>query len=208
MEQQKRMSLKQFFISILLSLALFVVYLIGILPVFANQKLSIVLHAGISALICGPVYVLMIAKSRVPGTVFITNVIFALFYLIVGNIYLFVLMLAAGLIGELIMRKGGYPSQNRLVIPYIIMWIAVGLKNILMFGLFKDAVLNNYLRTGMDEESAKAAIDHASAIMLSIPLNLAGVAVTIIGGLLGIWLGKKAMKKYFAPAGIADENAN
>ena len=84
----KKMNLKQFFITILLALVMFVIYLIGIIPAFAHQELSIVLHAGITGLICGPIYVLMIAKSRAKGTLFITCSIFALFYLIVGNIYL------------------------------------------------------------------------------------------------------------------------
>lgn len=203
----KKMSLKQFFITILLTLAMFVIYLIGIMPVFAHQQLSIVLHAGITALICGPIYVLMIAKSRVRGTLFITNAIFALFYLLAGNFHLCVFMLAMGLICELVLMKGGYQSQRRQVIPYILLWTAVGLKNIFMFGLFSDAVLSTYLKTGMDEATAKIAIDNASATMLSVPLNLAGVAVTIIGGLAGFWLGKKAMKKYFVPAGGAAENA-
>lgn len=202
----KKMSLKQFFITILLSLAMFVIYLIGIMPVFANQQLSIVLHAGITALICGPVYVLMIAKSRVHGTVFITNALFALFYFMVGNVHLFVFMLTVGLICELVLMKGGYQSQRRQVIPYILLWTAVGLKNIFMFGLFRDSVLSTYLKTGMDEATAQIAIDNASATMLSVPLNLAGVAVTIVGGLTGFWLGKKAMKKYFVPAGVAAEH--
>lgn len=203
----KRMSLKQFFITILLSLVMFVIYLMGIMPVFAHQQLSIVLHAGITALICGPVYVLMIAKSRAQGTLFITSALFALFYLVVGNVHLFAFMLAVGLIGELVLLKGGYQSQYRQVIPYILLWTAVGLKNIFMFGLFRDSVLSTYLKTGMDEATAQTAITNAAATMLSVPLNLAGVAVTMIGGLAGFWLGKKAMKKYFIPAGVAAENA-
>ena len=202
-----KMNLKQFFSTILLSLAMFVIYLIGIMPVFAHQQLSIVLHAGVTALICGPAYVLMIAKSRASGTLFTTNALFALFYLVVGNLHLFVFMLAAGLICELVLLKGGYQSQRRQVIPYILLWLAVGLKNIFMFGLFRSAVLSSYLKTGMDETAAKIAIDNAAATMLSVPLNLAGVAVTIIGGLAGFWLGKKAMKKYFIPAGVAADNA-
>lgn len=202
-----RMTLKQFFISILLSLAMFVIYLIGILPVFANQQLSIVMQAGLTALICGPLYVLMIAKSRAHGTLFVTNALFALFYLVVGNVYLFILMVATGLICELLMMKGGYQSRYRPLAPYLLLWIAVGLKNTFMFGLFRDAVLGTYMRTGMDEATAHAAIENASATMLSLPLNAAGVAVTIVGGLLGFWLGRKAMKKYFAPAGVAADHA-
>lgn len=201
------MSLKQFFITILLSIAMFIIYLIGIMPVFAHPQLSIVLHAGITALICGPVYVLMIAKSRARGTLFITNAIFALFYLVVGNAHLFVFMLVVGLICELVLTRGGYQSQCRQVIPYILLWTAVGLKNIFMFALFRDSILSTYLKTGMNEATAKIAIDNASATMLSVPLNLAGVAITIIGGLVGFWLGKKSMKKYFVPAGVVSEDA-
>lgn len=203
----KKMSLKEFFITILLSFTMFVIYLIGILPVFANQQLSIVLHAGITALICGPVYVLMLAKSKARGTLFIMSALFAVFYLLVGNVHLFLFMLAVGLICELALTRGGYQTQYRQVIPYILLWAAVGLKNIFMFSLFRDSILSTYLKTGMDETAAKLAIDNAAATMLSVPLNLAGVVVTIIGGLTGFWLGKKALKKYFAPAGVAGEDA-
>lgn len=202
-----RMTLKQFFVSILLSLAIFVIYLISIMPVFANQQLSIVLLTGLAALVSGPLYVLMIAKSRVPGTLFVTNALFALFYLVVGNVHLFILMVVVGLICELTMMRGGYRSRYRPVVPYLLLWIAVGLKNIFMFGLFRDAVLGTYIRTGMDEAAAHVAIQNASATMLSLPLNAAGVAVTVVGGLLGFWLGRKAMKKYFAPAGVAEDHA-
>lgn len=206
MKNTKRMSIKQFFITILLCLAMFVVYLIGMLPVFMNQQLSIVLHAGLCALICGPIYVLMISKSRVHGTLFIFNTLFALFYLAAGNIYLCVLMLVVGIVCELTLMKGGYQSQSRQVIPYILTWAAVGMKNIFMFALFHDALLGTYMKAGMDEATAKIAIENASAVMLSVPLNLAGLAVTIVGGLVGFWLGKKAMKKYFITAGVAAEN--
>ena len=206
MKNSKRMTIKQFFITILLCLAMFVVYMLGMLAVSVSQQMAIVLHSGICALLCGPIYVLLISKSRVYGTLFIFNAFFALFYLAAGNIYLSLLMLAVGLICELTLMNGGYQSQNRQVIPYILTWVAVGLKNIFMFALFHDALLSTYMKAGMDEATALIAIENASAVMLSVPLNVAGVAVTVVGGLVGFWLGKKAMKKYFITAGVASEN--
>ncbi|RNL48293.1 MptD family putative ECF transporter S component [Paraeggerthella hongkongensis] len=198
-----KMDLKQFFITILLSIVMFAIYLVGILPVFANQQLSIVFHAGITALVCGPVFVLMLAKSKAPGTLFIFSALFALFYLAVGNAYLCVFMLVVGFVCELAMLKGGYASKIRPVLPYFLVWAAVGLKNIFMFGLFRDAVLETYLKTGMDEQAAQAAIQNASSVVMSVPLNLAGLAMVAIGASLGCWIGRKALEKHFFSAGVA-----
>lgn len=203
----KKISLKQFFISVLLSLVMFIIYLIGIAPSFANQEAGIVIHSGLTALICGPVYVLMVSKARAHGTLLICNIIFALFYLIMGNVYLFALMLFVGIISELTLLKGGYHSLHRQLIPYILLWVAVGLKNILMFSLFRESILDNYLKTGMDEAAAKVAIDNAAAVMLSPILNIAGVIVTIVGCITGFLIGKKTLKKYFVPAGVTTRDA-
>lgn len=196
------MKIKQLFTTILLSLVMFFIYLIGISPAFANQTMGILIHTGITGLICGPVYVLMISKSRHFGTVLIMNLLFAIFYLIMGSWPLFIMMIVGGFLGEWILSGKGYFSIQKPVIPYILLWCFVSFKNFVMFTLFRSSVIANYINMGMDEASANQAVDVASSIMLDVPLNLAGLAITIVGCILGFSIGKKILKEHFIPSGI------
>lgn len=196
------MKIKQLFTTVLLSLIMFVIYVIGITPSFANQSMGILLHTWITGLICGPIYVLMISKSRTFGTVLIMNTIFAVFYLVMGSWPLFIVMMISGLLGEWSLSRRGYNSMTRPLIPYILLWAMVSFKNFFMFTLFRSAVLQNYINMGMDEVAANNAVDAASQIMLNMPLNVGGLVVTAIGCSLGFYLGKKILKAHFIPSGV------
>ena len=143
----------------------------------------------IGAIVLGTVYMLYVSKVPRRGAIFI------LFLLSTNFVYAFFIVIALGVIAELIAGSGRYKSITR---------------NILSFGVFSCASISvyvgilftrdQYLETAMQYYGA-----HYTEVLGGI-LSLGNVVLLLVAdfvaGIIGAYIGKKLLKKHFERAGI------
>ncbi len=148
----------------------------------------------IGAIVLGTVYMLYVSKVPRRGAIFILS-IFNGFLLSTNFVYAFFIVIALGVIAELIAGSGRYKSITR---------------NILSFGVFSCASISvyvgilftrdQYLETAMQYYGA-----HYTEVLGGI-LSLGNVVLLLVAdfvaGIIGAYIGKKLLKKHFERAGI------
>ena len=172
--KSKFLNLKEFVLVLLLACLETVIGLVAAMPFAANLQLVYFLVPGLTGLINGIIYVLLIKKCPKVGTQFIIPFVYGLLFLFSGSVYVFMFFAILAVANELIMI-GGYGKKVRQAIPHVLTWSLNSMGSTLTLLLFWLAPQN-------------IAIALAAAAILSV----AGYA-----------LGMKMFSKHFKPAGIA-----
>lgn len=143
---------------------------------------------------CATVYMLLIMKVPKRGSVFILSVLIAILYL-PASIPSVIYALLIGLVTEIVLAKDGYKSYKRIEMSFLAFTnITVGP----FLGIFfaKDKFIHQCAEYYGQEYASK--LDALTPHWIIIPL----LAISIIGGYIGISIGRKILKKHFKKAGV------
>lgn len=162
----------------------------GIFPVawFASHALD--------ALFIGPVYMLIVAKTRHTGPIFIISLITGVIFTM-ASIYILISGIIAGFLAEICLRCGRFQKESWILLSYVIFSFGF-IGDFYQLWVNKAAFLEYSANFGMNADYL-AALDQLVSTS-TILLIIASIAIgAIIGGLFGF----KLMKKHFIKAGIA-----
>ena len=166
-------------------------------------KFAAFLAPGLAGLINGIIYVLLVKKCPKIGTQFIIPMIYGLYFLFTGSVYVFAFFAILAVVNELIMLGGGYQSKIRPATPHALTWMLNAMGSTLTMLLFRDSLVQSYVAMGMDAASADAAIASLEGFWLA-PQNIAiALAAAAALSIAGYALGMKMLSKHFKPAGVA-----
>ncbi len=139
--------------------------LVTAMPFAANLQLVYFLVPGLAGLINGIIYVLLVKKCPKIGTQFIIPMIYGLYFLFTGSVYVFAFFAILAVVNELIMLGGGYQSKIRPAIPHALTWMLNAMGSTLTMLLFRDSMVQSYVAMGMDAASADAALASLGRIL-------------------------------------------
>lgn len=200
--KSKFLNLKEFVLVLLLACLETVIGLVAAMPFAANLQLVYFLVPGLTGLINGIIYVLLIKKCPKVGTQFIIPFVYGLLFLFSGSVYVFMFFAILAVANELIMI-GGYGKKVRQAIPHVLTWSLNSMGSTLTLLLFRDSMVQTYVKMGMSAVDAEAAVSSVEGFWLA-PQNIAiALAAAAILSVAGYALGMKMFSKHFKPAGIA-----
>ena len=201
--KEKVLSLKEFVIVLLLACVETAIAIVVAMPFAANLQLVYFLVPGLAGLINGIFYVRLVKKCPKIGTQFIIPIVYGLYFLFTGSVYVFVFFAILAVVNELIMLGGGYQGKIRPAIPHALTWMLNAMGSTLTLLLFRDSMVQTYVNMGMDAATADAALASIEGFWLA-PQNIA-IALTAAAALsiAGYALGMKMLGKHFKPAGVA-----
>jgi len=161
----------------------------GILPVawFASHMFD--------AIFIGPVYMLIVAKTRRTGPVFVISLVTGIIF-ISAAISIVVSEIIAGILAELALRKGKFENKFWIMISYVIF----------SFGFIGDFYLLWFHKESFlkySENFMNAEYLDALSRLVSVPTMIFIIASILIGSLAGGFLGFKLMRKHCVKAGVA-----
>ena len=192
--KEKMLSLKEFVIVLLLACVETAIAIVVAMPFAANLQMVYFLVPGLAGL--------LIKKCPKVGTQFMIPLVYGLYFLFSGSVYVFVFFAILAIVNELIMI-GGYGKKIRQAVPHVLTWMLNSMGSTLTLLLFRDSMVQTYVNMGMDEASADAALASLEGFWMA-PQNIAialvaAAALSIAGYLLGV----KMLGKHFKPAGVA-----
>ncbi len=177
--------------------ALFLVFaLVGGIFFAPNPVLTFYMPVG-SALLCGPVYLLMLAKVQKRWAATILGVILCIVWFVTGMHWAMSLgYLIMGIAADLVAGTGGYKSKKINSISYILLSLG-GTASYLVF--FADP--NGWAQTMLGNGTEQSYIDtmRSTGTIWIMVIMLAG---TVLAAALSAFVGCKMLKKQFEKAGI------
>jgi energy-coupling factor transport system substrate-specific component len=143
-------------------------------------------------------FMLFITKVRKFGAMLIMIIILGLFYMIMGTSpWTLPIGIVTGLVAELIVKSGKYQSAKKAVLAYGVWCIAI-FGNFLPTFVTRDAYMEQMLsRGGYGQEFADAYLRYLPEWIAPVLL-----AACFVFGILGGLIGRAALKKHFARAGM------
>lgn len=200
--KERVLGLKEFVIVLLLACVETAIAIVVAMPFAANLQLVYFLVPGLAGLINGIIYVLLVKKCPKIGTQFIIPMIYGLYFLFTGSVYVFTFFVVLAVVNELIMLGGGYRSKIRPAIPHVLTWMLNAMGSTLTLLLFRDSMVQTYVNMGMDAATADAALASIEGFWLA-PQNIAiALAAAAALSIAGYALGMKMLGKHFKPAGV------
>ncbi|HBF5110841.1 TPA: MptD family putative ECF transporter S component [Clostridioides difficile] len=175
-----------------------VFYIIGGIPFGINPVLTFYQAMG-SALLCGPVYMLLVAKVGKKWSVFILGIVVGILLFITGMHWAMVLgCIIMGFIADIIARIGNFKSKKMNIISYMIFSLG-GVGSFLEYFINP----NGWIRAMVEKGTDQSYLDTMNAVAKPWMIY-----VIIIGTLLvaafSAWVESKLLKKQFEKAGIVD----
>lgn len=177
--------------------ALFFVFeLIGSLPFAPNPALTFYQPFGI-ALLCGPVYLLMVAKVPKRGGIVVLGIINGIIWYVLGMHWAMDLgYVVMGIVAEIVAGAKGYRNIKWNIASFSL--FCLGPAGVFL-AYFADPAA--WAETMLNNGTSQEYIDMmtASAPAGILPVILLG---TIVLGIISGLVGKKLLKKQFEKAGI------
>jgi energy-coupling factor transport system substrate-specific component len=193
------LGLKDVILVTLLTALCILICTVIVLPFAANLQLVLWAVGGLDLLVCGPIYILMCARAPRYGTQLLFSFLFAVYYYFTNGMILISLMIVTiGVVRELMMLKDGYYSPVRLTAAFTLFGIGVMLAPVILLKTTADQVIATMLASGLSQEYVDGMLAVYSAGNIAI-----GIALTIVGGILGCFIGYRMLRKHFKPAGVA-----
>ena len=145
MNKTKFLNLKELVIVLLLACVETAIALVVTMPFAANLQLVYFLAPGLAGLINGIIYVLLVKKCPKIGTQFMIPMVYGLYFLFTGSVYVFAFFAILAVVNELIMLGGGYQSKIRPAIPHTLTWMLNAMGSTLTMLLFRDSLVQSYV---------------------------------------------------------------
>lgn len=178
--------------------ALFLVFaLVGGIFFAPNPVLTFYMPVG-SALLCGPVYLLMLAKVQKRGAAAILGAILCIVWFVTGMHWAMALgYLVMGIVADCVAGAGQYKSKKVNSLSYILLSLG-GTASYLVF--FADP--NGWAATMLGNGTEQSYIDTMRSTG-TVWIMIIMLADTIIAAAVSAFIGCKMLKKQFEKAGIA-----
>lgn len=177
--------------------ALFFIFtLVGGLPFAPNPVLTFYMPLG-SALLCGPIFLLLVAKVPKRWSITILGLIVGLIFFATGMHWAMDLgYIVMGLLADLVAGTKNYRSKKVNILSYALFCLgATG--TYIVFFLDPAGWSSTMLKNGTEQAYIDTMTASAPAWMLTLILIGTVVAAAISGG-----IGVKLLKKQFEKAGI------
>lgn len=177
--------------------ALFLVFaLVGGIFFAPNPVLTFYMPVG-SALLCGPVYLLMLAKVQKRWAVTILGALLCIVWFVTGMHWAMSLgYLLMGIIADLTAGAGNYKSKALNLLSYILLSLG-GTASYLVFFADPDGWAATMLGNGTEQSYIDTMRSTGTVWILIIML-----AGTILAAAVSAFIGGKMLKKQFEKAGI------
>ena len=177
--------------------ALFLVFaLVGGIFFAPNPVLTFYMPVG-SALLCGPVYLLLLAKVPKRWAVTILGAILCLVWFVTGMHWAMALgYLIAGILADLTAGTGGYRSRTRNALSYLLLSLG-GTGSYLVFFADPEGWASTMLGNGTEQSYIDTMrMTGTTGILLAMLLG------TVLAAALSTFVGGRMLKKQFEKAGI------
>lgn len=167
-----------------------------VVTIVTSPAFNYLAYVGIMALFCGPLYVAMSNKVAKTGTYFVTALFSGLMMLAFGSAWFLLVMLAAGVICELIMLgEDTYRNLGRNGIGYVVYWLIYTWGSAIPLFFFKEQYLDS-LRVSYTEEGLQTLVRFLGSLDM---LFVSGL-ISVVLAALGFWSGSRLFKKHVKKA--------
>ena len=161
--------------------------LVAVATLFSSVALmgfGMILLPAVAALICGCVYMLMVARVGKFGAISVMGIVVGLFLIVFP------------VIADVMARARDYRSRTGILASYVV--FCYGLTGpILPLWFMKDAYMASLQARGKDSSYIDGVFAHVNTGTFFVAM-----AAVLICALLGGWFGQRMLKKHFAKAGI------
>lgn len=177
--------------------AIFLVFtMIGGIFFAPNPVLTFYMPMG-AALLCGPVYLLMIAKVQKRWSVTILGIIMGITWFVTGMHWAFSLgYIGMGIIADLVAGAGDYRNKAVNLLSYMLMSLG-GVYTYVVFFIDPQGWASTMLENGTEQSYIDTMSASAPSWLLAV-IIIGTLAIAAFSG----WIGGKLMKKQFEKAGI------
>ena len=177
--------------------AIFLVFtMIGGIFFAPNPVLTFYMPMG-AALLCGPVYLLMIAKVQKRWSVTILGIIMGIVWFITGMHWAFSLgYIGMGIIADLVAGAGDYRNKAVNLLSYMLMSLG-SVYTYVVFFIDPQGWASTMLENGTEQSYIDTMSASAPSWLLAV-IMIGTLAIAAFSG----WIGGKLLKKQFEKAGI------
>lgn len=192
----KGLSVKDLVTTGIFTALLFIFTLAGGVFFAVNPVLTFYMPAG-SALLCGPVYLLMVAKVQKRGSLTIMGILIGIVWFVTGMHWAFALgYIIMGLAADLVAGVGQYKSKRINGLSYILFSLG-GTGSYLVF--FADP--EGWAQTMLGNGTEQSYIDTMQATA-NTGILIAMFAAVLVTATVSALAGSRLLKKQFEKAGI------
>lgn len=177
--------------------AIFLVFtMIGGIFFAPNPVLTFYMPMG-AALLCGPVYLLMIAKVQKRWSVTILGIVMGIIWFVTGMHWAFSLgYIGMGIIADLVAGAGHYRNKVVNLLSYMLMSLG-SVYTYVVFFIDPQGWASTMLENGTEQTYIDTMSASAPAWLLAV-IIIGTLAIAAFSG----WIGGKLLKKQFEKAGI------
>lgn len=177
--------------------AIFLVFtLIGSILFAPNPVLTFYMPMG-AALLCGPVYLLMIAKVQKRWSVTILGIVMGIIWFVTGMHWAFSLgYIGMGIIADLVAGAGHYRNKVVNLLSYMLMSLG-SVYTYVVFFIDPQGWASTMLENGTEQTYIDTMSASAPSWLLAV-IIIGTLAIAAFSG----WIGGKLLKKQFEKAGI------
>lgn len=193
---QSGLSVKDLVTTGIFSAIFFVFTMIGGVFFAVNPVLTFYMPMG-SALLCGPIYLLLNAKVHKRWSITILGIIMGIIWFVTGMHWAFSLgYIVMGIIADIVAGLGQYKSKLINTLSYMLMSLG-GVFTYVVFFVDPQGWAGTMLKNGT-EQSYIDAMNAAAPSWLLVVIILG----TLLIAAFSAWVGGKMLKKQFEKAGI------
>lgn len=197
------MKLKNFIIITLLGVVGFVISMVGGIITQLFGAYGIFIQVSIGSLLAAPIYFVMCHKIQKRGTIFSYYLIMGLAYTIMGFLPMLFIMIAAGLIGELILFKTkNYSNDNMISISYLVSQLIYALHGFFFILILGVQGLIDTFPNLFTIEKSQMLYDTFFNIRNMVIILIIQIVVSYIGTLFGKYINNKFFNRGSKTEGI------
>ena len=193
---RKGLSVKDLVTTGIFTALMLVFTMVGGMFFAANPILTFYMPMG-CALLCGPVYLLLVAKVHKRWSITVLGVILGFFFFVPGMHWSMALGNAGmGIIADITAGFGKYKNKKLNALSYMLFMLS-NTFTYLIFFVDRDRWINAMLKKGTDASYIETMSSTATSWM---PVLIVGG--TLLVAAFSAWVGGKMLKKQFEKAGL------
>jgi energy-coupling factor transport system substrate-specific component len=164
--------------------------------------LALLAGVAVSAAFMAPIYMLLALKIGKRGAFLLVSLLRGLFYTFMGWPSMFIVMLPAGLLGELLLSPPAmYRNVWRVSLAWVVYTAVYSLHGAILAWVFGMQYM---------ADSSQYSPEHLALMEASYtnPLTVGAVMLlAALGAALGSWIGWKLLKKHFIKSGLVQASS-
>lgn len=193
---QKGLSVKDLVTTGIFTAVFFVFNIIGGVFFATNPVLTFYMPMG-SALLCGPVYLLMVAKVHKRWSITIMGILMGILWFVTGMHWAFSMgYIAMGIVADIIAGLRKYRSKTFNGLSYMLLCLGATGSYIVYF-IDPEGWAASMLKNGTEQSYINTMNASAPSWLLAVI-----IAGTLAAAAFSAWAGSKMLKKQFEKAGI------